>query len=69
MLLTAILRLPLPYNINNLGCVSIVTDCQPMIEEEDLGRLLGRLKKSLDWHQFIVAVRQRFTALARRDTS
>jgi len=40
-----------------------------MIEEEDLGRLLGRLKKSLDWHQFIVAVRQRFTALARRDTS
>ena len=40
-----------------------------MIEEEDLGRLLGRLKKSLDWHQFIVAVRQRFTAFARRDTS
>ena len=30
---------------------------------EDLDVLLGRLQKTLDWHQFIVAVRQRFTRL------
>jgi len=39
----------------------VVTDCRPMIDDLDI--FVAHLQKTLDWHRFIVSVRQGFKQL------
>lgn len=38
-----------------------VTDCQPIVKDLDV--LLGKLRETNDWHQFVVELRRQFTRL------